>query len=67
MSTRADVIDWVDVRHFTAYAIDIRSCAWCGDGFARVRINCTPQKFCSDQCREENRVQALKDWKKNNR
>lgn len=62
MVTRAETIDWVAARSFTAYAIDIRECAWCGNGFVRLRIDCKPHIFCSEECRKENGVTALKEW-----
>lgn len=63
MTTRAEAIDWVAVRSFTAYCIDIRECAWCGSGFVRLRIGIKPHIFCSDDCRKENGAAALKEWK----
>ena len=54
MTQPYDPTNWRAADGFRALAIDIRSCAWCGEGFVRIRLSHKPHSLCSEKCRKEN-------------
>ncbi len=67
MVVRPEVIDWHAVRDFNAVGIDIRCCAWCGDGMVRLKTANRPHIFCCAECKREAHMHQQAEWKRNNR